>query len=79
MAKPICFTTIPDLDEHSHVEIQKDLESRLPDYHVLVARGPKTFDGTGEIKMQVFHEKDFTEIQYEELKKIITDSIQSKP
>ncbi|WP_374440586.1 hypothetical protein [Epilithonimonas sp.] len=54
-------------------KINEGLEERMPDYHVFVV----PFDSKNEdaVKFEVFYEKDFTEIQYEELKKIIEETL----
>lgn len=81
MTKPICLLKFnedrialsrPMLALSELFEIFSKL---MPDYHVLctyVDNLEALFD------VQVFHEKDFTEIQYEELKKLIENSINSR-
>lgn len=57
-------------------EIMKDL---LPDYHTLAVPSNQSADGSCEdIRLQVFYEKDFTPTKYEELKKMIMDSLPKK-
>lgn len=57
-------------------EIMKDL---FPDYHTLAVPSNQSADGSCEdIRLQVFYEKDFTPIQYEELKQMIMDSLPKK-
>lgn len=46
--------------------IQESLSKKLNDYHVLFI---ETFDG--EFSFEVFYEKDFNHIKYDELKDII--------
>lgn len=54
-------------------EIFKDM---LPDYYTLAIPSNQSADGSCEdVRLQVFHEKDFTEIQYQELKELITNSL----
>ena len=60
--------------EHSH--IQKFLDDKLGDYHVFVV--PVGGRPDEAISLQVFYEKDFTEIQYQELKQMVLDSIQKE-
>jgi len=52
-------------------DLMKMFEPKFPDYHVL-AFPAQTKDA---FEVQVFHEKDFTEIQYNELKELITHSL----
>ncbi len=57
-------------------EITEVFVEQLPDYHVFCFPSWRSSDEMeGAIEFKVFHEKDFTEIQYEELKKIIEDSL----
>ena len=82
-AKPICIMRLPDtlmapgrrhIDYSVCFEIQTDLQKEKPDYYwfVIIDYEIKS------IKFEVFYAKDFTEIQFEELKKIIEDSINKK-
>lgn len=57
-------------------QLNEGLRERFPDYHVLAIPSNRSTDGSCEdIRLQVFHEKDFTDIQYNELKQLITDSL----
>ena len=56
------------------VDINRLFEDRFPDY--LTFAYPEYIDDLFEF--QVFHEKDFTPIQYEELKTLITDAIEQQ-
>lgn len=80
MAKPIAVIRIPE--DAFRVErwtwkdcdgIQRHLTENKPDYHwfVLLTSEHK------EMVFEVFHEKDFTEIQYDELKKMIEEKLKS--
>lgn len=81
MAKPICviyylpeimFTSRPS----SMYEVNEMFRNWFPEYYTLAIPSHLSVDGSCEnIRLQVFHEKDFTEIQYTELKKIIEDLI----
>ena len=52
------------------------LSKYLKDYYVFCIPSNQSLDGSCEdLRLQVFHEKDFTEIQYKELKTIIEESI----
>lgn len=83
IAKPICLIKV---DSRSHkncrgiievYEVQKILDERLNDYHVLVVPFEQPDDEYFEpMQLQVFYEKDFTKIQYQELKEIIEKSLQ---
>ena len=58
---------------------KKSFEERLPDYHVFVLPLAIDYEQPQDpIQLQVFYEKDFTPIQYEELKQIIMDSLPKK-
>lgn len=67
MPKPIVFlgASIPAKERENLV---RSLKSAMPDYHVLVYHSHPT-------EMQVFYEKDFTDIQYEELKVLIEEKL----
>ena len=68
MAKPIFIVELPDyITKEDFDKIQFNLEKKLTDYHVLV-----TSIDVEQINYKVFYEKDFTEINYSELKNIIT-------
>lgn len=69
MAKPIAIVYIDQqFDSPNLRQAQDALQDRMPDYHVFVIPNPNQEKA---LEMQVFHEKDFTEIQYEELKSMI--------
>lgn len=70
MAKPIFLVGIIADHTEAFEQVQKAVESKLDDYHVLVHHSQ-----TDELTFQVFYEKDFTEINYEELKQLIKESI----
>jgi hypothetical protein len=82
MAKPICVIKIDsntDLGNGKNISseygsVSKAMSDALPDYHVIVVPTQYEYDPE-PIKLQVFHEKDFTEIEYQELKQLITDSL----
>jgi hypothetical protein len=81
MAKPICVIKL-DLQHKPFLdlaEIQELLEARFTDYHVLVVPFAQPEDEHYEpYQVQVFYEKDFDEVKYEELKKIVSDAVLSK-
>jgi len=82
MAKPICVIYyLPEA-----ISQEKELQSihnvneifrkMFPDYYTLAIPSNKAADGSAEsIELKVFHEKDFTEIQYQELKQLIQDNL----
>ncbi len=82
MAKPICIVKVDmgaDFGNGERPELHKlseALERRLTDYHVFVI--PLAYDQSEPhepLIFQVFYEKDFTEIEYAELKEIINKSL----
>jgi len=83
MAKPICVIKVDNRMQDSRgiapiYEVQRLLDERLSDYHVLVVPFEQPQDEYYEpMQVQVFHEKDFTEIQYEELKRLVMESLPS--
>lgn len=83
-AKPICVVKI-DMSadfgggtKPSLYNLYDAVNGKIGDeYHVFVIPAKIDYENSVEpITFEVFYEKDFTEIQYQELKKIITDSIQ---
>jgi hypothetical protein len=82
MSKPICVIKVDTNRIYfgssisSISDVQRIVEERLNDYHVLVIPFNQPADEYYEpMQIQVFYEKDFTEIQYQELKELITNSI----
>lgn len=78
MAKPIALLQLPLTLGNGKMtewrdcrEIQETMESKMPDYYWLVI--PNHTIET--IDFKVYFEKDFTEIQYEELKQLIEKSL----
>lgn len=85
MSKPICVVYLPsnmntggrEIDWSDCRAAQENFEKTKPDYHWFVLIDE---DAT-RVELKVFYEKDFTEIQYQELKNLIeekTKQIQSK-
>jgi len=60
-----------------HYEMQRFFSDKYDDYHVLVVPFEQAEDSLvyEPIQIQVFHEKDFTEIDYKKLKSMIENSI----
>lgn len=73
MAKPIFIIELPELDDYyPKIDgIREVISSKLEDYYVLVFVNPLL----EEVKFQVFYEKDFNEIKFEELKQIIIEKL----
>lgn len=69
MAKPIFLIGLPYKRVHQAqiYDIQKSLESKFTDYYTLVY----TQHNVEDVLFNVFYEKDFNEIKYEELKEIV--------
>lgn len=53
--------------------MQDIFEKSLPDYHVFCL--PKYESPNDPVTFEVFHEKDFTDVNFEELRKIISESM----
>lgn len=79
--KPICVTYIPTglslangrvLSWDNCHEIGEGFEKKMPDYYHLVLLNSEIEN----VDIKVFYEKDFTPIQYEELKELIKKSIE---
>lgn len=85
MVKPICIIRAGEDamvevsgNKLSLYELQQLFESRLPDYHVFVIPAVNDPSEPQEyFTFQVFYEKDFTDIQYQELKNLIEQSIKN--
>ena len=83
MSKPIAVIYVPEsafgkngatVRMSDCMGIMEKFEKEKPDYHwfcFIDYDAPK-------IELKVFYEKDFSEIQYEELKKLITDAIEQQ-
>lgn len=78
MAKPICIIKY-DVERvcdsgrmPKMYEINEAFETKFPDYYVFAFPSDSLDD---VFDVNVFHEKDFTDVQYEELKGIIEESI----
>ena len=71
MAKPIFIVETPMMQTHEEfVNTQKLLENKLNDYHVLIVQ-----TNVDDFNFKVFYDKDFTEINYDELKKFIKEKL----
>ena len=70
MAKPILVLTLKEHADYEAVEHAKNYLDRLlqGEYFNLVLLGKET-------KIEVFYEKDFNEVKYEELKAIIEKEV----
>ena len=71
MAKPIFIVEAPMMQTHEEVaNVQKVLEKKLNDYHVLMVQMD-----VNNFNFKVFYDKDFTEINYNELRKLINKKL----
>lgn len=82
MAKPICViyyleeALSPGGNRLPIYEANEMFRAMLPDYYTLAIPSRMSLDGSCEdLRLEVFHEKDFTEIQYQELKELINNSL----
>ena len=81
-AKPICVIYLPEvvnvggrsINWSDCNDVQSDFSETKPDYHwfVLIDSDAR------RIEFKVFYEKDFTEIQYEELKTLIENKLSNQ-
>lgn len=73
-AKPICVMYyLPDAILGLSVrEINENMQLKFSDYHFLALPSCQSADGSCEdVRLEVYHAKDFTESNYEELKNLI--------
>jgi len=81
MAKPICVIKVDNSNgEFSSIyDIQEALEAKLNDYHVMTVpfNHPEATEAYEPIQVQVFHEKDFSEAEFSEIKNMISEAIKS--
>ena len=57
-------------------EVNVNLQNKFHDYHLLAVPSNQSEDGSCEdVRVQVFHPKDFTEIQFQELKDMVMNGI----
>lgn len=74
MIKPIFLIGTPKGSNPKDIEqIQISLERKMSDYHILVYR-----TNAEEMEFKVFYEKDFNKTKFDELKRMVKDSI-NKP
>lgn len=60
-------------------EVNEMMMERFPDYHTLAVPSRMSLDGSCEdLRLEVFHPKDFTEIQFEALKVKVLEEIKNK-
>lgn len=77
--KPICVMyfdqeILRSNPVHDLNRIRMVMEEKMPDYHVICITSENAEES---VRLEVFHPKDFTEVQYEELKNIINEAIQN--
>lgn len=79
MAKPICVIYYyPEINGNriDNSELNISMSKVMTDYYVFCVPSYRAEDGSQEsLEFKVYHEKDFTEIQYAELKEIILNHI----
>jgi hypothetical protein len=70
MPKPILVITIPQIPTEEYLDqMNRDLRQGTEnEYHVLIILGK-------EVKVEVFYEKDFNEVKFDELKQIIESKL----
>lgn len=73
MTKPICLVAVNREISVNTVTLRDTLSKILDDYHVLVY--PSIDKSIVDLDVKIFYEGNFTDIQYEELKKLITDKM----
>lgn len=70
--KPIFTAGLPEKYRESSSTAEKTLQRRMPDYHVILY-----IHGGEEINQQVYYEKDFNNVKFDELKQILDNSLNS--
>jgi len=71
MAKPIFIVESPMMQtQEEFVNLQKVLENKLNDYHVLMVQMD-----VNDFNFKVFYDKDFTKINYNELIELIKEKL----
>ncbi len=73
MAKPICLIKVQKDNQPEDIitRLNEILRDRMPDYYVFVIPQEDYTEHHDALEFQVFYEKDFTEIQYAELKQLV--------
>lgn len=74
MAKPILIVRIPKperfIPNSDFKEMEDLLQQKVPDYNIILI-----ISLVEDIVFEVFYEKDYTELKFEELKQLIKDSL----
>lgn len=73
MAKPICLVSVTTHIEMHLEEVQKELEKKFDDYHVLVFPAP--FNQEKILEIEVIYDKDFTLAQFDEIKSTVQEKL----
>lgn len=68
--KPILTVGIPLLSLQGYDDIYKKLKNQIKDYHIIVYNNIEN-----KVKFEVFYEKDISEIELKELRKLVINSI----
>lgn len=77
--KPICLVRFRAKQKEGSptaAKLNMILSEKMPDYHVFVVP-PRNYSDE-EIEFEVFYDKDFTQLQYQELKDIVEESFKPK-
>jgi hypothetical protein len=78
--KPICVIKVDMRYFEPQInvgELWQSIADRMPDYHVFLIHNEIRDDYIDVMELQVFHPKDFTEIQFNELKDLIMADLES--
>jgi len=71
MTKPIFLIGLPKGTNPKQVaSIQKNLERKMNDYHILIFTTNNV-----DIEFKAFFENNFSKVKYEELKRIVSESV----
>lgn len=72
MPKPICLVYYSQTTGADFADVQNTMQEKWTDYYVLVIPSHRT----EIIELEVFYDKDFIEMQYDELKQWIKESLE---
>ena len=68
MAKPIFIVKVPESLKEYFGVVTNSVRSGIKDYHCITV-----LSNVQDFEFQVFYEKDFNEVKYEELKQIVKE------
>lgn len=78
--KPICVIKVDmrHFEPQATVgELWKVMADKMPDYHVFLIPNEDREEPIDAMELKVFHPKDFTDIQFNELKELILADLES--